>query len=383
MKLAIIGAGPMGTAAVHALARDPDVDSVVLVDRDCDRLAAVRERLGDGPDLDTIVGDADNPDVRAALVAVDALGTASSWVDALGVTRFALRHGLPVTGIGRPPADPRTLLADFANLPGRSAILGTGLEPGLTEILAARLLGRGGSSYDHLRLFCGGVPRAPRAPLRHLSWFGPARLPVQRPTYTVAGGERRTVRRFSDVADVAVPGIGTLEAFHDGMLGWLMCDPVFGRLTTIEQKTLRWPGFARIVTGLESLGLLSDETREVPGARVAPRDLVDAVLADSMRPLPGDRDVTVLAAEVRSPSGDVRGSHIVAETDPSIGFTGMARLTGALLAESIRLLADAPPDGIVHPWEAFAGAAADLLVDRLRVHGLTVVDDARPWLRPA
>ena len=390
----------MGSAAAVELMRaDGRQVSLLLVDRDADRLRELAATLsraavehggrGTAGVIATHVGDTDEQATLELIGACDVVATALSWTAARSVTRFAIDRGLPVVGIGRPALDPR---AEFGVAGRAPFIAGAGLEPGLTEILARRLA----AVFDpgvRLRLYCGGVPRRPRPPLRHVSWYGPQLTITARPAYRVAAGRLEAVERFSGVEMVDVPGVGVLEAFHDGLLPWIGTDSVLGAAMDIEQKTLRWPGFSAKVLTLNELGLLSETPVATPEGPARPRAVLDVLLRPHIERRPGDEDATVLVVEA---SGTIAGSPatrstaVVAAPDPDFGITGMGRLTGGVMAAAVRLLAErgtrggsaaAEPTGVLHAHEAFSGDRAENLLGDLRREGVSIVDRPNPWTR--
>jgi saccharopine dehydrogenase-like NADP-dependent oxidoreductase len=382
----------MGAAAAADLAEgdDPPV-RLLLVDRDQGRLDALAARLAGRTSVDVRCGDLREERTLRALDEAEVIGAAVSWADAEPVLGLAVRKGKSLAGIGRPPADPHRLVGAEAERSGCRLLLPVGLEPGLTEILARRLASGFGICRS-LDVYCGGVPVVPRSPLRHVSLFGDRLSIALRDAYAVRGGRLRRVERFTGVRRVDVPGVGVLEAYHDGLLPWVREDPVLGRVARIEQRTLRWPGFAARVRLLAQLGLLADAEVTVEGARVSPRAVVDAVLTPQVRRRPGEEDVSILVVEGAGADrdGSPRRSTttLVARAEPRDGTTGMARLTGTALAEAVRVLArkaGSLAPGVVPPAEAFSGEDGDSLLARLRSHGVLVAegeDDRAPASRP-
>jgi lysine 6-dehydrogenase len=154
-------------------------------------------------------------------------------------------------------------------------------------------------------------------------------------------------------------------------------DPVLGQVPNITQKTLRWPGFAGNIVTLATLGLLDERPVAVNGVSVAPRTVVDAVLAPHVSRQPGDHDVTVLIVEARGELGGVSTMsriHLLDRADPSTGLTSMARVTGFTLAFSALALARGAvsPTGWCQPQSVLAGDLGDELVDHLERRGATI-----------
>ncbi|OLR92243.1 saccharopine dehydrogenase family protein [Actinokineospora bangkokensis] len=346
MEVTLLGCGQMGRGAAHALARDPRTSGITLVDRDRDRAAGLARWL-DGTGRRVRVAD----DLAAALPGCAAVAAAVPWSATRAAVAEAAAAGVPLASITRPPTEE---LADLhAAADGRvPVLLPIGLEPGLTELVATdvarRIVELTGEGPAAVEVRCGGVPHAPRPPWGYTAFFGGElanHLPVaQRAALAVAGGAVVEHPRFSGVEQVAVPGVGTLEAYHDGMVPWLAEHPALAG-ADCTQKTLRWPGFAAAVTGLADLGLLDERPLEVDGVSVAPKRVVEHVLAPRLRAGPDDRDLVVLDVVGRGrPDAEGRvlalRALLVDRQDPATGLPAMARTTGFTLAWATAALAE-------------------------------------------
>ncbi|GAB3473618.1 hypothetical protein GCM10027440_02830 [Nocardiopsis coralliicola] len=381
----LVGCGPMGTAAADSLAEDVRGGRLrlLLVDRDPDRAAHARNRYAElAGAVGVVQGTGEHDRVRQAIEGADVLAAALAWKDAEPIVSHALGRGVPVTGIGQPPRDPRQLIAPP---PGCRALLPVGLEPGLTEILATDLAARLGDRAE-LSLLCGGVPQQPRPPLGHSSWFGPRLTIEQRPAYAVRRGRIAEVGRFTGTELVEVPGVGVLEASQDALQAWPADGPLLSGVAAMTQKTLRWPGFAEKVRLLAEIGLLEEDPVRAGGVSVAPRDVLDAVLAPRIAPGAQDRDVTVLAAEgvAAGPQPERRSVLVVARGGGPSAASGMALLTGGVLAESVRVLLRTGaelPRGVLRAPEVFTGPLLQDLLGRLRRHGAVITETGGPAVR--
>ncbi|MFD9356342.1 saccharopine dehydrogenase family protein [Streptomyces sp. NPDC060031] len=336
----------MGRAAAYALATDPGTSELLLLDRDPVQAAALRDWLSDRGGAAVRVA----PDLDTALSGCDAVATAMPWAPTETALRAAVRARVPVAGITRPPTAELARLDAEISAAGGTALLPIGLEPGLTELLAVHLASRL-DSVEALEICCGGVPSEPREPLGYTAFFGGENdyhLPIaQREALALRGGREVHHPRFSGVVTREFEGVGRLEAYHDGMAPWLGEHPAL-RGADCTQKTLRWPGFAQAVTELARLGLLADDPVDVDGARVAPRRLVERVLAPQVRAGADDRDVVVLELTAH---GLLDGRPASLRTtvldfaDEATGLSAMARTTGFTLAAAARLLAERAVEG--------------------------------------
>jgi len=358
MRIALLGCGMMGRGAAYGLAGNPAVRQLVLLDRDrfrADRLARwIATCFPTEVTVDT--------DPVSAVDGSDAVAMAMPWDATRTAIPVALSAGVPVASITRPRyTELAGLHAEAVRWRGR-LLLPLGLEPGLTEV----------------DIRCGGVPRVPRGPLGYTAHFGGGLLPIgQREALTLRAGRPVAVPRFSGVETTWVDDLGQFEAYHDGMVPWLADHPAL-RGIDATQKTLRWPGFAPAITGLARLGLLDDRPVDVDGVRVAPRRVVERVLASTVAPRSDGDDGDDLVVLDLAARGVVDGrpatvrTTLIDSSDPDAPLSAMARTTGFALAAGTVLLADGTltGSGWLKPHLAVTGLAFTRLMGELTRRGV-------------
>lgn len=375
----MLGAGLMGPAAAAEAMADPAVGEVGLCDASAEQLdaalASLRGRPGAVKLRPVRLDLADRPAgaglLRGYDAAIDALPARASL---LGV-HAALEAGTPlVTLSARGAGNVAELAAEVARRAGL-VVLGCGLEPGLTEILARRLAERF-DRVDELRILCGGVPARPAPPLGYKIVFGGKELPLREaPALAVVDGRVVTVPRYSAVEPVVFAGVGALEAWHEGFATSLLELPSLRHLRIGSQKTLRWPGYAAKAALLRDLGLLADTPVVVDGAPVVPKRLLDAVLYARVRLEPGEHDLALLRVDALG-ERDGRPWHARAELIDrwSDGFTAMARTTSFTASIVARMIArgTVTGQGLRRAEALVAGTAAEELVRELGAHGIRI-----------
>jgi len=345
MRILILGSGLMGPAAAFNALSDPDVSRVTLCDidqRQLDTAEAKLRRMEGGEKLSTVALDLNDQGAATRLLAnFDAIVGALPWGAVVPGIRAAVAAGTPLVDLARPV---ETELADLkrgVEAAGGLVILGCGVEPGLTEILA-RHLAEKLDQVDELHIKCGGIPEKPTPPLGYKIVFGGRKLPLrEEDAHIVENGKLKLLPRYSGVESVSFSGVGDCEAWHEGFMPWLMDLEVLKGLKLGTQKTVRWPGYAAKVTVLKELGLLSEGPVEVDGVWVAPKNVVDAVLYPLVKLEEGERDITLFRVEARGKQDGIPRRHkmeMVDRYDDKLGFTSMARttaFTGAIVARMI------------------------------------------------
>ena len=378
-KIAILGSGLMGPAAAWNALNDPEVTEVLLCDRAPNALEAGRRKLSGQPGAEKLTPvllnladpEAAGQRLTGCAAAVSALPHGTS---ALAI-RAALRAGVPLVDLARPAADQLPSLRQEVTAAGGLAILGCGVEPGLTEIMA-RYLAEQLDHVDEVHIQCGGIPEEPAPPLGYKIVFGGDALPLhEADAMVVKDGQLEPVPRYSGVEPTSYPGVGECEAWHEGFMPWLLELPPLQGLRRGTQKTVRWPGYAARVTVLKELGLLSREPVLVQDVPVVPKRLLDRVLYPHVRMAEGDRDITVLRVVV---SGEKAGRprryqvEMVDRYDPVLGFTSMARTTafsGAIVARMIAR-GELRAVGAIPPEQVISGPLLVRLVEELAQLGV-------------
>ena len=379
MKILILGSGLVGPAAAFHAMSDPEVARVGVCDASQRQLDACLSQLAGRRGADKLT-----PlllDLNDRKAAVEALSGFDAVVGALPppvsplAIRAALQAGTPLVDLSLPDYDQLPELGRAAENAGGCVILGCGLEPGLTEIMA-RHLAEKLDRVDELHIRCGGIPAQPSPPLGYKILFGGQQLPLtQKDAFVVENGQLKAVPRYSGVEPAVFPAVGECEAWHEGFMPWLLEIPALTNLRLGTQKTVRWPGYAAKVTVLKEMGLLSQQPLMVDGAQVVPKKLLDTLLYPYVRLLEGERDITVFRVEAIGETGGQRRQYkaeMVDRYDEASGFTSMARTTSFTGASVARMLArgDLRFTGARHPEQVISGPLFDKLVAELAAAGI-------------
>lgn len=374
MNILVLGSGLMGPAAAFNAMSDPDVSQVVVCDRSQQQLDACVSKLTGmkgAERLSTVLLDLNDHVGAVKLMAgFDvAIGALSRSASVLAI-RAASQAGTPLVDLARPDHNQLPGLRREVEAAGGFVVLGCGLEPGLTEIMA-RYLSEKLDRVDELHIKCGGIPEKPTPPLGYKIVFGGRQLPLsESDAFVVENGQLKPVPRYSGVEPVVFPGVGRCEAWHEGFMPWLLELPVLKGLRVGTQKTVRWPGYAAKVTVLKEMGLLSREPVVVDGVQVVPKKLLDVLLYPLVRLEEDERDITVFRVEMVGEKTRRRRRYkieMVDRYDEALAFTSMARttsFTGAIVARMIAR-GDLKASGMLPPEQVITGPLSDRLVNEL------------------
>jgi len=374
MKILVIGSGLMGPAAAYNAMCDPQVSQVTLCDKSQSQLALAKDKLAEkrgAEKLGTAVLDLSDQATAVQLISsFDAVVTAlPKSAIGLGI-QSAVAAKVPLVDLSWPPDPEVSELKHEVESSGALVILGCGVEPGLTEIMA-RHLAEKLDRVDALHIKCGGIPEKPTPPLGYKIVFGGKQMPLRDwDGYCVENGQLKKATRYGNVEPVTFPGVGECEAWNESFMPWLLDLDAFKGLKVGTQKTVRWPGYAAKVTVLREMGLFREDPIEVDGVQVAPKKLLDALLYPRVKLEEDERDITVFRVETL---GEKDGrpccykSEMVDRYDTVSGFTSMARttaFTGAIVARMIAR-GDLKARGWLTPEKVVTGPLFDQLVHEL------------------
>jgi len=374
MKILVLGSGLIGPAAAYNAMSDPDVSHVTLCDINRGQLDAAQAQLADlegGEKLSIVQLDVSDQKATANLMAEhDAVvGALDRPAIGLGI-RAAAAANRPLADLLWPFEGELTALKQLVQSSGSMVIVGCGVEPGLTEIMA-RYLAEKLDRIDELHIKCGGIPEKPVPPLGYKIVFGGRRLPLwEGESHVVENGQLKTVPRYSGAHAVHFPGVGEVEAWNEEFFPWLMDLDVLKDLKLGTQMTVRWPGYAQKASVLWELDLVRTKPIDVDGVQIAPKDLLDALLYPHVKMEEGDRDITCFRVEaIGEKKGRPRRYKIetVDRYDEELGFTSMARTTGFTGAIIARMMArgELKAEGLFTPEQVISGPLFDRLVEDL------------------
>ncbi|HEV8321547.1 MAG TPA: saccharopine dehydrogenase C-terminal domain-containing protein [Myxococcota bacterium] len=338
VRYAVLGAGRQGTAAAFDLARVGGAEVVWLTDAAAGRAEAAAERVNRLAGADVARGRAldvsDERELRRFLSDVDSCVSAVPYFLNLAVARAAVQARTSLCDLGGNTA---VVLQELqlhaeAEAAGVSVVPDCGLDPGLSQTLAAHGIARLDRARE-VRVYCGGLPQKPRPPLGYALSFSMHGLLNEYAGHAdfLRGGRRVQVPCLTEVEEVDFPPpLGRCEAFVTS--GGTSTGPwtYEGKVDVYETKTLRYPGHCAVFRALADVGLLGEEPVTVGKDAVSPR----ALTARLLEPLLTDvaaRDVVALRVLCRGERGgrpaevqfDVLDFH-----DEATGFSAMERTTG-------------------------------------------------------
>jgi lysine 6-dehydrogenase len=154
-------------------------------------------------------------------------------------------------------------------------------------------------------------------------------------SWVLRGGKRTQVKALSEIEAVRFDGsVGELEGFHTAGGLSTMAFRYEGKIPTMEYKTLRYPGHARIMEAIRELGLLELTPVDVKGMKVVPRDLVVSAMGPRLTK-PDAYDLVAMRVVAEGKKGGrpkTIGYELVDYYDKKADISAMERSTGYSLS---------------------------------------------------
>ncbi|MCL4812438.1 MAG: saccharopine dehydrogenase NADP-binding domain-containing protein [Vicinamibacteraceae bacterium] len=334
----VLGAGLQGSACAYDLLQQPDVERVILADL---RVDEPRPFLAPyvGGRLELRALDVrDEGAVRAALGEVVAVMSAIPYYFNFPLAKLAAEAGVHFSDLGGNTeiVNQQRTLDGIAREKGVSIIPDCGLAPGMVNILAQHGIDQL-DSVDSVKIYVGGLPQHPEPPLNYQVVYSLEGVLDYYTTlsWVLRDGRPQRVTALSEVETIAFDApVGELEAFHTAGGLSTMAFRYEGKVPTMEYKTLRYKGHAKIMEAIRELGFLELEPVDVKGTKVVPRDVAVAVMGPRLtkEQSPDLVALRVLVKGRKNGAGATIGWELVDRYDEEKGISAMMRTTGYSLA---------------------------------------------------
>ena len=340
-RYAVIGSGRQGTAAAYDLAMLGDAEYVLMADMSlaqAERSAArVNSLIGREVAHAAQVNVQDEDAVVALLTgaSIQVFVSGVPYFFNMGLTRAAIRARASMCDFGGNTDQVRQQLAfdAEAKAAGITLIPDCGQDPGLGTSLCAYAMTLLDEPRDII-MYDGGIPRHPTPSRNYILTFNIEGLTNEYfgTTLFLRDWKQREMPCFEEYELVDFPApIGQLEAFTTAGGTSTMPWTYEGKLRTLQNKTLRWPGHYAQWKAFNDAGLIGLEPVIVDGQPVVPRHLLHALLEPKIIARPGEQDLVIVRIIARGIKDGQEKEAIVDlfdYADEQTGFTAMERTTG-------------------------------------------------------
>lgn len=377
MKMLVLGAGLQGSACAFDLLQNPDVSEVRLADIAIDHLPGFLAPYSGERLIPTPLDVRNEEAVSAVMRESDAVMSAIPYYFNLRLAELAVNAGTNFSDLGGNTeiVFGQKKLHDAAAAKGVTVIPDCGLAPGMVNILAQHGISQLDTT-DKVRIYVGGLPQHPQPPLNYQVVYSLEGVLDYYTTlsWIIRDGKREQVKALSEIEPVDFPSpVGTLEAFHTAGGLSTIGFRYEGKIPSMEYKTLRYPGHAKIMEAIRDMGLLDLEPIDVKGSRVIPRDVTIAAMKPHLTK-PDSPDLVALRVTVEgTKAGKPKklGWELVDKFDAVHGISAMMRTTGYSLSITGQMQArgEIVPSGVFTPDEAMP---AERYISELAKRGVNI-----------
>jgi lysine 6-dehydrogenase len=351
----VLGAGRQGTAAAYDMGCWGDAARIILADQNLEMARRAADRVNKllaRPIAGALQVDVtDQAALQKLLEGVNAVLSAVPYRYNLDITHVAIAAGAHMCDLGGNTDIVRQQLAldEAARQAGVSIIPDCGQVPGMGNTLmvyAMQLLDQATDVY----MWDGGLPQEPKSPFDYMLTFHIAGLTNEyaEPGIFLRQGEIVAVEPMTELEEVEFPEpVGRLEAFVTGGGTSTMPWTFQGKLRTLQNLTLRYPGHFQKLRAFFDLGLWDLQPVRVGEVQVVPRDVFHALFEPRVT-FPGEKDLVLIRIKALG-SKDGRPAQglveLVDRFDEATGFTAMERTTGwsAAIVAEMMARGDTPP----------------------------------------
>ncbi len=335
LRIIVLGAGLVGGPVAVKLAEDPNFN-VTLADID----AAVLDKISAKHKITVLRVDLSEFKRVKKLVASYGL-VVSAVPGFLGfmVLKACIEAGKDIIDFTF-QAENFLELDSLAKEHNVTAICDMGLAPGMSNLLAAYASSKL-DKPESVKILVGGLPVRRSWPFEYKAVFSPIDLVEEytRPARFVVNGNLVVKPALSDVENVEIEGLGTLEAFNSDGLRSLIHTL---KVPDMIEKTLRYPGHVLRVQVLRDAGFFSTQPMMAGNVSVRPIDVTAKLLFPILRIEDGEEDLTVMRiiAEGYKDGKKTRICYDLLDTfDPVTRVHSMARTTGYAAVMAVKLVA--------------------------------------------
>tara|TARA_B100001142_G_C14349217_1_gene661439 strand:- start:22434 stop:23540 length:1107 start_codon:yes stop_codon:yes gene_type:complete len=281
-KIIVLGAGLVGGVMAKDLAKDHEVTSVDISQKNLDKLNGIKTictDISDKSNLQNLIQDFD-------LV----VGAVPGFMG-YQMMQNVIEAEKNIVDISFYPEDPFGL-DELAKQKGVIAIMDCGVAPGMGNIIFGyhdkqmKI-----SDYECL---VGGLPEKREWPYEYQAVFSPIDVIEEyvRPARFVKNSKLITKEALSDTEIIDFEEIGPLESWNsDGLRSLIHTMP---HIPNMIEKTLRYPGCVEYLKVLRESGFFSYDKIEVNGQMIRPIDVTSKLLFPKWEMKEGDKDFTIM-----------------------------------------------------------------------------------------
>ena len=286
-KIIVLGAGLVGGVMAKDLAKDHEVTSVDISQKNLDKLSGIKTICTDISDKNNLQNLIQNFDL--------VVGAVPGFMG-YQMMKNVIEADKNIVDISFYPEDPFGL-DKLAKEKGVIAVMDCGVAPGMGNIIFGyhdkqmKI-----SDYECL---VGGLPEKREWPYEYQAVFSPIDVIEEyvRPARFVKNSKIITKEALSDTEIINFEEIGPLESWNsDGLRSLIHTMP---HIPNMIEKTLRYPGCVEYLKVLRESGFFSYDEIEVNGQMIRPIDMTSKLLFPKWEMKEGDKDFTIMRIRIK------------------------------------------------------------------------------------
>ena len=316
-NIIILGAGLVGGVMAKDLAKQHNVTSVDIEQKNLDQLASIN----------TICADISDPDTIKKLIKdFDLVVGAVPGFMGYQMMKNVIEYGKNIVDISFFPQDPFRL-DKLAKQKKVIAVMDCGVAPGMGNIIFGHHdLNMKITDYECL---VGGLPEKREWPYEYQAVFSPIDVIEEytRPARYVRDSKIVTKEALSETEIINFDEVGSLESWNsDGLRSLIQ---TMRHVPNMIEKTLRYPGCVEYLKVLRETGFFSYDEVEINGLMIRPIDVTAKLLFPKWKMKKGDKDFTIMRIIIKGIENNQEVSYQYNLLDRfQDGTISMARTTG-------------------------------------------------------
>jgi lysine 6-dehydrogenase len=358
-NIIVLGAGLVGGVMAKDLAKNHNVTSVDISQKNLDNLEGIN----------TVCADISNTATLHKLIKeFDLVVGAVPGFMGYKMMKDVIEAGKNIIDISFYPEDPFGL-DELAKERGVVAVMDCGVAPGMGNIIFGHHdLKMEINDYECL---VGGLPEKREWPYEYQAVFSPIDVIEEyiRPARYVQNSHTITKEALSDTELIEFDEIGTLESWNSDGLRSLI--KTMAHVPNMIEKTLRYPGCVEYLKVLRESGFFSYDEVEINGTMIRPVDMTAKLLFPKWEMKKGDKDFTIMRIIIK---GMVKGKAVTYQYNLLDRFQdniiSMARTTGFTCTAVANLVVSGQYDKIGISPPEYLGEHFNFVKDYLEERGV-------------
>ncbi|MEZ4273306.1 MAG: saccharopine dehydrogenase C-terminal domain-containing protein [Myxococcota bacterium] len=344
MKIAIMGAGLQAQAMAFDIAKNPQLERLIICDIDLSQAQKLARRLKSRKVEAQHANAARSQDVKRITKNVDCVIGATTYTHNVGLTEACIAAGTHFCDLGGnvDVVKAQKRLSSQAKSAGCTIVPDCGLAPGMANILAYHW-SQAFDEVQHLNIRVGGLPAVPKTTLGYQLVFSVEGLINEyiEDCVIIQDGKRARVPGMTGLEKLSFGSeFGELEAFYTSGGTSTLPQTLAKKVRHLDYKTIRYAGHAQYIKFLLDLGLFSSQSVNFGKTSVVPRQLTAKLLTDFL-PDAGP-DIVLVRIDIEGRLGGQNQSRrydAIVRYDPHTRLSAMQQSTGFSAAIVAQMLA--------------------------------------------